>query len=93
MPISIIPHLKLEHVKGSIYSYIEKELKLKIQSTHKTIRGHLSTQLEQQYLGLKDYEPYFEVEEVAYLSSGVIFEYSFARFHYNKFELQTVTVQ
>lgn len=93
MPISIIPNLKLEHLKNSIYKYIEKELKLKIQSTHKTIRGHLSTQLEQQYLGLKEYEPYFEVEQTAYLSSGVIFEYSFSRFHYNKFELQTVTVQ
>ena len=72
---------------------MEKELKLKIQSTHKTIRAHLSSQLEQEYLGLKDYEPYIEVEEVAYLSSGVIFEYSFARYHYNKFELQTVNVQ
>ena len=93
MPISIIPNLKVEHLKNSIYKYIEKELKLKIQSTHKTIRGHLSSQLEQQYLGLKEYEPYFEVEQTAYLSSGVIFEYSFSRFHYNKFELQTVTVQ
>lgn len=93
MPISIIPNLKLEHLQNSIYKYIEKELKLKIQSTHKTIRGHLSSQLEQQYLGLKEYEPYFEVEQTAYLSSGVIFEYSFSRFHYNKFELQTVTVQ
>lgn len=93
MPISIIPNLKLEHLKNSIYKYIEKELKLKIQSTHKTIRGHLSTQLEQQYLDLKEYEPYFEIEQTAYLSSGVIFEYSFLRFHYNKFELQTVTVQ
>lgn len=93
MPISIIPNLKLEHLKNSIYKYIETELKLKIQSSHKTIRGHLSTQLEQQYLGLKEYEPYFEVEQTAYLSSGVIFEYSFSRFHYNKFEMQTVTVQ
>lgn len=93
MPISIIPNLKVEHLQNSIYKYIEKELKLKIQSTHKTIRGHLSSQLEQQYLGLKEYEPYFEVEQTAYLSSGIIFEYSFSRFHYNKFELQTVTVQ
>ena len=30
---------------------------------------------------------------VAYLSSGIIFEYSFTRYHYNNFELQTVTVQ
>ena len=93
MPISIIPNLKLEHLKGSIYQYIEKELKLKIQSSHKTIRAHLSSPLEQEQLGLKEYEPYIEVEQTAYLSSGIIFEYSFTRYHYNKFELQTVTVQ
>ena len=72
---------------------IEKELKLKIQSTHKTIRAHLSSPLEQENLGLKEYEPYIEVEQTAYLSSGIIFEYSFTRYHYNNFELQTVTVQ
>ena len=93
MPISLIPNLKLEHLKGSIYQYIEKELKLKIQSTHKTIRAHLSSPLEQENLGLKEYEPYIEVEQTAYLSSGIIFEYSFTRYHYNNFELQTVTVQ
>lgn len=92
MPISVIPNLKLEHLKSSIYQYIEKDLKLKIQSAHKKVRGHLSSPLEQQYLGLKETEPYFEVEQVAYLSTGVIFEYSFSRFHYNDFELQTVTV-
>lgn len=92
IPISIIPNLKLEHVKNSIYTYIEDNLKLKIQSAHKTIRGHLSSQLEQDCLGLKATEPYIEVEQVAYLNSGVIFEYSFSRYHYNDFELQTVTV-
>lgn len=93
MPISVIPNLKLTHLQHSIYQYIEKDLKLKIQSCHKIVRGHLSSQLEQEYLGLKEYEPYFEIEQTAYLSSGVIFEYSFSRFHYNNFELQTVTVQ
>lgn len=93
MPISIIPNLKLEHLENSIYEYIEKELNLKIQSSHKTVRGHLSSQLEQQYLGLTEKEPYFEVEQIGYLSSGVIFEYMFARFRYDDFELQTVILE
>lgn len=93
IPISIIPNLKMEHLQNSLYGYIEDELKLKIQSSHKTVTGHLSTQLEQDYLDLKKTEPYFEIEQIAYLSSGVIFEYSLSRFHYNEFELQTVTVQ
>lgn len=92
MPISIIPNLKMEHLKGSIYQYIEENLKLKIQSAHKTVSGHLSSQLEQDFLGLKSTEPYFQIEQIAYLSSGVIFEYSFSRYHYKDFELKTVTV-
>lgn len=92
MPISIIPELKLDHLKNSIYQYIEDILQLKIQSTHKIITGHLSSRLEQKYLGLKDTEPYFQVEQVAYLNSGVIFEYSFSRYHYKNFEFKTVTV-
>lgn len=93
MPISIIPSIKVEHLQTSIYKYIEKELQLKIQSAHKTIRGHLSTTLEQEYLGLTKKEPYFEIEQIGYLSSGVIFEYSFARFRYDDFELQTIILK
>lgn len=92
IPISIISSLKTEHVKGSIYQYIEENLKLKIQSAHKTVTGHLSSQLEQDYLGLKPTEPYFQIEQVTYLSNGYIFEYSFSRYHYKDFELKTVTV-
>lgn len=92
MPLSIIPNLKIEHIKGSIYQHIEETLKLKIQSVHKTISGHLSSQLEQDFLGLKPTEPYFQIEQIAYLSSGIIFEYSFTRYHYKDFELKTVTV-
>lgn len=93
MPISVIPSINVEHLQSSIYKYIEKELQLKIQSAHKTIRGHLSTKIEQEYLGLTNKEPYFEVEQIGYLSSGVIFEYSFARFRYDDFELQTIILK
>ena len=92
MPISIIPNLKIENIKNSIYQFIEEILKLKIQSAHKTVSGHLSSSLEQKYLGLKSTEPYFQVEQISYLSSGIIFEYSYTRFHYKDFELKTVTV-
>lgn len=93
MPLSVIPNLKLEHIKRSIYHYIEKILKLKIQSSHITIKAELSTQLEQQYLGLKETEPYIEKEQIAYLSSGVIFEYTLARQRYDEFEFHTILVR
>lgn len=93
MPIGVIPNLKIEHLKGSIYEYIEKVLKLKIQSCHLTINAALSTPLEQQYLGLKEFEPYIQEEQISYLSNGSIFEYTLARHHYADFEFQTIVVQ
>jgi len=93
IPISVVPNLKLENLKGSIYGYIENVLKLKIQSCHLTINAALSTPLEQQYLGLKEGEPYIQEEQISYLSNGAIFEYTLARHHYADFEFQTIVVQ
>lgn len=93
IPIGLIPNLKIDHLKGSLYEYIEKELKLKIQSCHLTISADLSTPLEQQYLGLKNEEPYIQEERISYLSNGSIFEYTLARHHYKDFEFQTILVQ
>lgn len=93
IPISVIPNLKLQHLKGSIYGYIENMLKLKIQSCHLTISAALSTPLEQQYLGLKESEPYIQEEQISFLSNGSIFEYTLSRQHYAHFEFQTVIIQ
>ena len=93
IPIGLIPNLKLEHLKGSLYEYIEKTLKLKIQSCHLKINAALSTSLEQEYLGLKDNEPYIQEEQISYLSNGAIFEYTLARHHYSNFEFQTIFVR
>ena len=49
MPISIIPHLKLEHVKGSIYSYIEKELKF-LGNSQELVFKYLTHQLTKEEL-------------------------------------------
>ncbi len=92
-PLSLIPNLKFEHLHGSIYEYIEKKLKLKIQSSHIMITSSLSTQLEQEYLGLTSKEPFIQEEQTSYLSSGQIFEYSLSRHHYKRFEFQTIIVQ
>ena len=93
IPISVVPNLKLQHLKGSVYGYIEKVLKLKIQSCHLTINAALSTSLEQQYLGLKENEPYIQEEQISFLSNGSIFEYTLSRQHFSHFEFQTVIVQ
>lgn len=93
LPLNIIPNLKLEHLQGSIYEYIERTLKLKIQSSHIFISSSLSTPLEQEFLGLTENEPYIQEEQTSYLSNGQIFEYTLSRYHYARFEFQTIIVQ
>lgn len=93
MPLNVIPNLKLDHIKHSLYEYIEKNLKLKIQSHHISISASLSTPLEQEYLDLKEGEPYIQEEQISYLSNGAIFEYTLARHHFADFEFQTIVVQ
>lgn len=92
LPLSVIPNLKLDNIKDSIYSYIENTLKLKIQSTHLNISSTLSTPLEQEYLGLTDKEPYIQEEQISYLTNGQIFEYTLSRYHYNNFDFHTILV-
>lgn len=92
MPIGLIPNLKIENLKGSLYEYVINELKLKIQSRHITISSSISTQLEHQYLGLKESEPFIQEEQISYLSNGAIFEYTLARYHFKDYEFQTIEV-
>jgi len=92
MPINVIPNLRIDHLENSIYSYIEDNLNLKIQSGHKKITSSLSTPLEQKYLFLKENEPYIQIEQIAYLSSGEIFEFSSSRHHFKDFEFNTIVL-
>lgn len=92
MPIEIIPQLRKEDVEGSLYHYIENELKYKIQSSHINITSKLSTIQEQDYLGLSEYEPYIQDEHISYLSTGQIFEYTIARYPYNQFEFNAIII-
>lgn len=94
MPTDIITGVTAEVVKGSIYSYIEDTLKLKIQSGHRIARASMPTDEERVWLGIGDAPiPILEVEQVAYLGDGRIFEYSKSRHRGDCFELRTVSVQ
>ncbi|MDD7796080.1 GntR family transcriptional regulator [Clostridium sp. 'White wine YQ'] len=93
MPINLIPGLKKQHTKSSIYSYIEEDLGLKVQSSHRTIRVRKSSELEQKYLNLKADDPVAVVEQVAYLENGTAFEYSISVHRYDRFAFETVIVR
>lgn len=92
IPLNLIPGMKLADVKKSIYGYIKDKLGLNIQSAHSTVRAMKSDELDRKYLNLEKDEPILEVERVAYLDNGKVFEYSFSRHRYNKFEFKSITV-
>lgn len=92
IPLNLIPGMKLADVKKSIYGYIKDKLGLNIQSAHSTVRAMKSDELDRKYLNLEKDDPILEVERVAYLDNGKVFEYSFSRHRYDKFEFKSITV-
>ena len=93
MPIDVIPGLKRDVLEKSIYQYISDDLGLKIKSAHRIARATLPTKDEEKLLEVNHCFPILEVEQVAFLDDGRIFEYSKSRHRGDKFELRTVSVQ
>lgn len=93
MPTDFIPGITEEVVQGSIYRYIEKTLKLKIKSAHRTVRADMPTEQEREWLAIgNDGISILEVEQTGYLDDGRIFEYSRSRHRSDCFELHTVSI-
>ena len=53
----------------------------------------IPTEKEEEYLKIDHCFPILEVEQVAFLDDGRIFEYSKSRHRGDRFELKTVSVQ
>jgi len=92
MPIYVIPGLKEKHLEESVYDYINNELGFKIQSAHISIRGDKANSNDKKYLNLTDYDFIMEIEKIAFLENGKIFEYSKTHHRYESFEFSTVLV-
>ena len=93
MPIFLIPDISEEILKNSIYSYIEGNLKLKIQSAHRTIRAVKSSELEREHLKISDDLPILEIEQVAFLSDGRPFEYSISHHRADKTSFSAISIR
>lgn len=93
MPISLIPGIKNEVLMNSIYSYIEKELKLKIKSAHRIIRAILPNEIEQENLNINENFPILEVEQIGFLDNGQPFEYSYSHHRSDKAEFRSVSIK
>lgn len=90
MPIDVIPSLKMEHVQSSIYNYIESELKLVIQSAHRTVSVRKATDFEAEKLGLEKGDPVAVAEQVGYLNTGEAFELSTSVHRYDFYAVQMI---
>ena len=92
MPIKVIPGLRQANVEGSIYSYIEDDLGLKIGSAHRTIKAIMPTEDERVWLHLDESSPLLEVSQVAYLADGTPFEDSKSH-HTNDYEFYSISTR
>ena len=93
MPINVIKGLKRDILEKSIYDYIEKELKLKIKSAHRTVRAILPNEIEEKYLEVDKNFPILEVDQIAFLDNGQPFEYSKSHHRGDKSEFKSVSVR
>lgn len=90
MPVEQVPGLKKTHSEGSIYSYIEDELGLRIQSAHRQISIRKANETEVAYLELQPGDPVAVAEQIAYFDTGVAFEYSISVHPYNDFSVEMI---
>lgn len=93
MPITLIPGIKMDILKKSIYKYIEETLNLKIKSAHRTIRAINPSELEQKWLEIDYSFPILQVEQVGFLDNGQPFEYSIANHRSDCCDFKTVSIK
>ena len=92
MPLDLIPGFKKKNLYGSVYSYIQNELGLKISSFHRILRAVPATEEEAERLDTKPGVPMLEIAQVGFLDDGTPFEYSVSRYEGTRGELREVNV-
>lgn len=84
MPMKIIPHLTIDVLNDSIYSFIEQKLNLKIGKANRVISADIPDAYDQKYLNCTHNEPVLRVEQVVFLDNDIPFEFSESRARYDK---------
>lgn len=85
---SQVPGLTPEIAEGSIYNYIEKELGMQIITSKRTMTVEHTTQVDEKYLELKDYNCLAVVTNQTYNADGIMFEYTQSRHRPDFFRFQ-----
>lgn len=92
MPVETIPGINKRILQGSIYQHIVDTLGLKPQSAHRIIRALLPTEQEKKYFNIDSPFTVLEIEQVAYLDDGRIFEYSKSHHRGDKYSFRCVSI-
>ncbi len=85
-PKALIP-LTEEIVQGSIYEYIENDLKLDVNYATQSYHATFPNKTFAKYLEIDENTPIIETELSAFLSNGQVFEYNKAYINTNRYEI------
>lgn len=89
IPIELMPNLSEEIISGSIFSYIEDTLNLKIKSAHKNIHVEKASDYEAKILGVNVSDPLPITTDIIYLSTGIPIIYTRVKYNYKRFNFVT----
>ncbi|MDH6363905.1 GntR family transcriptional regulator [Enterococcus sp. PF1-24] len=89
IPIQLFPKLNKEIAKDSIYDYAIKEMNILLTNSYVSIFSLPSNEEDQKELNLTPYEPVTVSEEIVFTETGIPFEYTIVRNHYQKFTYNT----
>ena len=81
MPVKLFPNLNKEHCTSSLYHYIEKECNHVISSADRKIEARIANDELIEIFELDAEVPILSIEQIAQLSTGVIFEYSHSYYY------------
>lgn len=89
IPIELMPNLNQRILEGSIFSYIEEELNLKIKSAHKNIHVTIADEYSARILGVNIGDPLPITTDIIYLSTGKPIIYTTVKYNFHKFNFVT----
>lgn len=93
MPIDLIKGLKKEILEKSVYNYIENDLKMNINSSHRIIKAQMPTELEKEYLEIDNMTPILAIDQIGFLDNGQPFEYSVSHHRSDRHEYRSISVR
>ncbi|MBO6046722.1 MAG: GntR family transcriptional regulator [Erysipelotrichaceae bacterium] len=92
IPLNIMPKLKVDVLRHSLYEYVTEVEGHKIQSCHINITASKATPNEVRFFRMNELDVCVQEEQISYLDNGHIFEYTIARYDYARYEFSTIMI-